>query len=286
MSEVFPNAQEKVPQIFPNAYAVFFVVQLVILMVVYIVLRFRVKLKVMNSVCLAVLIVATLTLLLLCIDARSIGSVTPADIQEYVTGTLVVAVPFLLILTIPFHVSLLREIKSIKKSVGPEKARILRMIEEGKITAEEGGDLLEAMGRSNALRGQDSFSRLDMAILGGVALVVVGFFLPWVHIRPSTLGMHNMLGLHSAYQAGYHSALGWTIFAMAIVSIIPVFVTPKSLLYKISIFHLFITLVGLLLVLITLLRAGSHLGIGIIICAVGFTIELIAAGAKFKRLAS
>jgi hypothetical protein len=112
----------------------------------------------------------------------------------------------------------------------------------------------------------------------------MGFFLPWVHIRISMPGMRDIFGQGSMYQAGYHTgALGWTIFAIALVSAIPVFVTPKNFLYKISILHLFLTLVGLLLVLTTLLRAGSHLRIGIIVCTVGSTIELIASGAKFKR---
>jgi hypothetical protein len=278
-------------EIFPNSYAVLFIAQIVALMVIYIILRLKGKLKVMNSVCLTVLIVAALTLLLLCFDLRSIGPVSRADVLEYITGTFVVAAPFMLILIGRFLAPLLAEIASNRKDGDPERARILRMVEDRKITAEEGSDLLEAMGKSNALRGQDKFSRLDMAVLGGVALVVMGFFLPWVHIRiseiPRMRGILNVFDQSSAYQAGYHTGpLGWTIFAIAIMSIVPVFVTPKGLLYKISIFHLFLVLVGLLLALITLLRAGNHLGMGIIACTVGFTIELIASGAKFKRLAT
>ena len=262
-------------EIFPNEYAVFFVGQIVTLMVVYVILRFRTRLKVLTTLCLSILAVAILTLLLLCFNNRFIIRMNPTDLQEYVAGTLIVAAPFMLILIAQFLMPLLKEIGSAPKAAGPERARILRMIEEGKITSEEGSDLLEAMGRSNALQGQDRFSRLDMGILCGVALVVMGFFLPWVHIRSS------------AYQAGHQiGAVGWTVFAIAIVSIIPVFVTPKSLLYKISVFHLFVTLVGLLLVLITLLRAGNHFGMGLIACTVGFTIELIASGAKFKHLAN
>ena len=100
-------------------------------------------------------------------------------------------------------------------------------------------------------------------------------------------GMRDMFGQASAYQTGYHTgALGWIIFVIALVSIVPVFITPKNFLYKISILHLFLTLVGLFLVFSTLLHAGNHLRIGIIVCTVGFTIELIASGAEFKRLAA
>lgn len=277
-------------KIFPNAYAVFFVVQLAILMVVYVILRFKTSLKVLTSICLSVLIVAALTLLLLCSDTcfNIYSFVQYTDLQEYVAGTLVVAIPFMLTLIVQFLAPLFKKIGSVQRAPGPERARILRMIEEGKITAEEGSDLLEAMGRSSALRGQDRFSRLDMAILGGVALVVMGFFLPWVYIRIPGMPMPwNVFDLQSAYQAGYQTgALGWTIFVIALVSAVPVFVTPKNFLYKVSILHLFLALMGLLLLLITLLRAGSHLGLGIIVCTMGFTIELIASGAKFKRLAA
>ena len=264
-------------EIFPDAYAVFLVVQLAILMVVYIILRFGTRLRALSALCFSVLVVAALTLLLLCLDAffNVYSFVQSTDLQEYVAGTFVVAVPFLLILMVKFLTPFLKEITSGQKAASSERARILRMVEEGKITAEEGGDLLEAMGKSSALRGQDRFSRLDMAILCGVALVVMGFFLPWVHIR------------NSMYQAGHQAgALGWTVFVVALLSAVPVFVTPKNFLYKISILQLFLTLIGLLLVISTLLRAGGHLGVGIMVCACGFGIGLIASGAKFKRLAA
>src|SRR4030042_97464 len=55
-----------------------------------------------------------------------------------------------------------------------ERSRILKMVEEGRINTEEGTELLDAMGRSNALRGQDTFSRFDTAMLVGVAMVIIG----------------------------------------------------------------------------------------------------------------
>ena len=136
---------------------------------------------------------------------------------------------------------------------------------------------------SNALRGQDRFSRLDMAMLCGVALVVLGFFLPWVHIRSTT----QMFGAVSGYQAGYHAgALGWAVFVIAILSVIPVFVTPENFLYKISMLQIFLTIVGTVLVVSILVRAGGHLGAGLVICLVGFITGLVASVAKFKSLAA
>ena len=277
-------------EIFPSGYAWLFIGQLIILLVVYIILRSRTRLKLLTSLCLSVLAVTALTLFLLVFRLERHIRLSRADLEEYVAATLILAVPFMLILFIQFLVPFLKEIGKASKAAGPgpERARILRMIEDGKITTDEGSDLLEAMGRSSALRGQDTFSRLDIAILIGVALVFMGFFMPWVHIRnaPKLQGMPDIFAQGSMYQAGYHvGALGWTIFVIALLSAVPVFLTPKSLLYKISILHLFLTLIGLLLAFSTLLRTGSSMGAGIVICTVGFTIELIASGAKFKQLA-
>ncbi len=279
-------------EMFPSEYGVLFIAQLIILLLTYIILRSRTKLKLLTAVCFSVLSVAGLTFLFLFVNNRFvILRMNPVDLKEYVAWTFAVALPCVLILLVQFLVPLLKQVGTMPKAAGPERARILRMVEDGKISAEEGSELLEAMGKSSALRGQDKFSNLDMAILAGVALVILGFFLPWVRIRlsnmPGMSGIRDIFNQNLAGQAGYHTgALGWMIFAIALISIIPVFITPKSLLYKISLLHLFITLIGLLLAFMTLIRAGDQLGVGIVTCTVGFTVELIASGLKFRGLAA
>ena len=164
-----------------------------------------------------------------------------------------------------------------------ERKRIMEMVEGGKISSEEGKELLEALGRSSALRGEEKFSRADVVMLVAVTLVVLGFFLPWVHIRSTT----QMFGRISGYQAGYHAgALGWAVFIIALLSAVPVFVTPKGFLYKISMLQVFLSLVGLVLVISILVRVGGRLGVGLIVCLVGFILGLIACRAKFQRLAA
>jgi len=168
-----------------------------------------------------------------------------------------------------------------------ERSRILKMVEEGKIKTEEGAELLDAMGRSSALRGQGAFSRLDFAMLCGVALVILGFFLPWAYITLPGLGVSGTLGRGSAYQAGYHvGAIGWGVLVIAVVSAIPIFVTPKDLLYKISMLQVFLTLVGGVLVVSVLVRVGGHLGVGLIFCLAGFVVELVGSAVKLKSLAA
>ena len=154
-----------------------------------------------------------------------------------------------------------------------ERSRILKMVEDGKINTEEGSELLEAMGRSSALRGQDRFSRLDIAMLIGVALVILGFFLPW-----------DYLG-NRMYQAGHHRGpIGWAILIAAVLSAIPIFVTPKDMLYKISMLQIFLILVGLALI-IKELSVGADQA-GTIFCLAGFLIALLSSGVKLKSLAA
>jgi len=189
---------------------------------------------------------------------------------------------------IPLLWLLFRWISSGDGTADAERKRIMEMIEAGKIGTEEGTELLEAMGRSTALQGQDKFSRSDIVVLCGVALVVLGFFLPWAYIRmPNVSGMPGIFGQVSAYQAGYHAgAIGWAVFIIAVLSAVPVFVTPRNFLYKISMLQIFLILVGLVLVVSVLIRAGENLGAGLIFCLVGFIVELLSSGAKLKSLAA
>ena len=157
-----------------------------------------------------------------------------------------------------------------------ERGRILKMVEEGKINTEEGTELLDAMGRSSALRGEEKFSRVDMMMLMGAALVVLGFFLPW------SCSLRRGL-----YQSGPNvGAIGWAILIIGIASVIPIFITPKNFLYKISMLQIFLNLIGIALVVSLLIRIAENVGAGLIICLVGFVVEIFSAIVKFKKLAA
>jgi hypothetical protein len=164
-----------------------------------------------------------------------------------------------------------------------ERARILKMVEDGKISSEEGSELLDAMGRSSALQGQDKFSRLDVVMLCGIALVVLGFFLPWAYFLPQMPGLFG--GSSYQDQAGYDvSAIGWAVLIVAVASAIPIFITPRGFLYKISMLQIFLVLIGLVLVVSILVRAGDRLGVGLILCLIGFLVELVGSASKLIRL--
>jgi hypothetical protein len=163
----------------------------------------------------------------------------------------------------------------LKVSVA-ERETTLRMVDEGKISADEAKELLEAMGRSNASICQNKFSRIDMSMLIGVTLVILGFFLPWGYVR-----MGSVTGWQAGHQVG---AIGWAIFIIGILSILPVFFTPKELLYKSSILQIFLLLIGTGLVARMLITVGKGIGAGLYVCLTGFLLTLIASSIKLKRL--
>ncbi len=169
------------------------------------------------------------------------------------------------------------------KTNDPERKRILDMVESGKMTSEEGTELLDAMGKSSAMRGQDTFSRADIILLIGVGLVVLGFFTPWVRIRLN--GAFGLFGQTTATQCGYHAgAVGWAVLIIAILSAIPTFITPSRYLYKISLLQVFLVILGLMIVVSLFFSAGDKIRIGLVLCGVGFAVELIAAITKYKLL--
>ena len=109
-----------------------------------------------------------------------------------------------------------------------------------------------------------------------------GFFLPWIHVQ-----VRQVFGHVSGYQAGYNvGAIGWTVFILGFLVALAVFVTPKGFLYKISMLQLFMTLLGILLVINLLIQAGNRMGPGLLVCLLGFIGAGMGSLAKFKKLAA
>ncbi len=64
--------------------------------------------------------------------------------------------------------------------VSPERERILKMVEEGKITAADSATLLASLGVTQQANAQGAaMSPARKLVCAGSALVVLGFFLPW-----------------------------------------------------------------------------------------------------------
>lgn len=231
------------------------------------VLRFIAKLKWLTSICLSVFAATIILIVVLPTLASTYAKIGSIFILPAVVCGIIMIIQFF------------RWVISVDDTIvnADERNRILKMVEEGKINTEEGTELLDAIGRSSALRGEEKFSRADMVMLMGAALVVLGFFLPWEYIQ------------RHVYRSGLDvDSVGWGILIIGIASVIPIFVTPKNFLYKISMLQIFLNLIGIALVVSILVRVrvGGKLGPGLIFCLAGFIVETVAAVAKFKKLAA
>jgi hypothetical protein len=80
--------------------------------------------------------------------------------------------------------------------------------------------------------------------------------------------------------------MGWSVLIIVIASAVPIFITPKDYLYKISMLQMFLILIGIALVVSVLVQVGDKLGVGLIFCLAGFIVETVAAAVKFKKLAA
>ncbi len=244
--------------------------------------KFVVKLQWSTSSCFAVILITIIV----------IFGIRLGLFGHYVVGGPALFFPAfvcIIILLVKFFQLLFSSVAA-QPAVNPqERSRILKLVEDGKINADEGKELLDAMGKSSALRGEEKFTRVDLAILAGVGLVILGFFLPWNYVRLPNMHIPGIevFDTNSAYQAGYNAAaIGWTIFIIALASAIPVFVTPRNLLYKISMLQIFLVVIGVILVISVLVQVGEHLGVGLILCLAGFLTAFFASLAKFKSLAA
>jgi hypothetical protein len=234
---------------------------LVCFVVVLLLLKFAAKLKWLTAICLSVFAVTIISIL--GISTHFGMKIGPVFLLPAVVCGVIMVIQF-------FRWIISSDNASVNTA---ERNRILKMVEDGKIGTEEGTELLDAMGRSSALQGQDKFSRLDIAILVGVALVILGFFLPWAYLG------------HGMYQAGHHRGpIGWAVLIVAVFSAVPIFVTPKDLLYKISMLQIFLILVGLALVIKELAVGADQAGS--IFCAGGFVVAFFGSVIKLKSLAA
>jgi hypothetical protein len=226
---------------------------IVCLVAVLLALKFVAKLKWLTVICVVVLLASILSML----GLRE----SPSHFGIFLLP--VIAVVGVGILLAKFFIWLFKGTSQI--SVNPaERSRILKMVEDGKISADEGSELLDAMGRSNALRGQDTFSRFDIAMLVGVAMVIIG-------------------QVSMQHRTGY---IDWVVLVIGVLSAIPVFVTPSNFLYKILMLQIFLTFLGSTLVISTIIRAASYLYPELTLCLIGFVVALISSAVKLKRLAA
>jgi hypothetical protein len=189
------------------------------------------------------------------------------------------------------------------------------MLEQGKITANESAELLNALAagaRKPAPATVPSRSRRLMWV--GAALVLVGFFLPWFKFNAGAMvnklfgqmqqtmpagniGMN--VGPHSLQSNGngmfgglemevsganIEHGLGWLVLAAVIAATALPYVVPDMSGKKLHFISGMCLFVGLLVLLNTLkngLQWGS-IGIGIILCLAGYGASIMGAVHEWK----
>ncbi|KPK61135.1 MAG: hypothetical protein AMK73_07980, partial [Planctomycetes bacterium SM23_32] len=152
-----------------------------------------------------------------------------------------------------------------------ERRATLKMLADGRITAGEAAELLDALGageRRAVARGA------AMSILGAV-LVVVGFMLPWAHVEVAGV---------EGYQAGHHVGfLGWLVLSLGVLPAVLACVPALDTLVRQGLLRMLLACVGVAFVACLLANPiikGVLPGIGLVAVLGGFGVHLLSALAE------
>ena len=127
------------------------------------------------------------------------------------------------------------------ESLSPERERVLRLLEQGKITAEESAELLAALAATvpppppppPLQPAVEPMTPTRKLMLAGAALVLIGFFLPWFKINPAAEAQKAMAAMQQAMGGAMpYASSGMPNFNMKVNG---VDVTPSTAAGEISI---------------------------------------------------
>lgn len=178
-----------------------------------------------------------------------------------------------------------------------EREKVLQLLEVGKITADESAELLNALGHSVTPRSTSvsaaEFSRQRKLILLGVALLLIGFFLPWFVIDTNSavnelysqvqsraglaMPMPQMLVNTTLQVRGGDLAhgTGWWILALGTVAAaLPFFATTLNAQMQKRVILIALG-VGTFLLIYLASESYRYLGAGIILAAAGYALEIV-----------
>ena len=190
------------------------------------------------------------------------------------------------------------------EDLSAEREKVLRLLEAGKITADESAELLNALGQSvpqrPPLANETEISPARKIVLLGAALLLLGFFLPWFAINPGRMlseaagQMQQMMGgtmpgnampqmnfptpntgTVQVHAGDVARGLGWWILALGIgAAVLPFFATnlKAQLQKKVSLAALAI---GAFLLIYLLSDAIRYVSIGVILALAGYALEFV-----------
>ena len=183
-----------------------------------------------------------------------------------------------------------------KEDLTVEREKILKMLEDGKITAEESAELLNALGQT--IRPTISQTNITtpprkMALIGS-ALVLLGFFLPWFNINPGqelsrmagdavSFNMHT--GSINVAGGDIQHGLGWFILFLAMgVAILPYVATTLDRQTQWTFTALGLG-IGTIILVYLFTQNLRYVNIGIILVLAGYILEFIGVIKEHRTVA-
>ncbi len=185
------------------------------------------------------------------------------------------------------------------EDLSPERERVLRMLDEGKITADESAELLNALGHTVQPPRLPTSTAADphrKMVLVGLALLLIGFFLPWFSINLGdemnrvflglqqqmneiarqnpgvTLQMPNTGSVHIT-GGEIHYGLGWLVLLFGIAAAaLPYLAShlPTATLHKV---RLVILGVGSLILIYLLTENVRFVSVGLLLGLAGYALQ-------------
>ena len=194
-------------------------------------------------------------------------------------------------------------------TLSPERERVLKMLDDGKITAQESAELLNALPHSVPARApQCAPAPYRKMVWLGLALLLIGFFFPWFVVKsgdlqqamneamsrmPMLQGMPNPAGMMSQgmttgvtlYVAGGDIAhgLGWCVLLLGIVAAALPFVAVNLDSQTCQKACLIALGAGAIILLYLLTQSFRFVGIGLLLGLAGYALEFIGV-LKARRL--
>ena len=164
------------------------------------------------------------------------------------------------------------------EEIANERNRVLKMLEERKITAEEASELMNAQAVTVPPPAPRSLplSTARRTILLGAALVLIGFFLPWFHLKiTAEATMIHMKAEQTIYGGDVKRGMGWLILFLGLsVAVLPYLVTRMDRPTTRTLPFLAIG-IGALILLYLLTSNLQFVRAGIILVALGYALEII-----------
>jgi hypothetical protein len=189
------------------------------------------------------------------------------------------------------------------EDLSAERERVLKLLEAGKITAEESAQLLGALGETARppVREQTAISAAGKIVLAGGLAVVVGFFLPWFAVNvgqelsraakqlgnmaPMNFPTVNLnTGITHIAGGDIPHGLGWVILFLGIAAVVLPYVNPalsRSAQMKIVLAALG---AGLLVWLYLLSENMRYASAGLILTGVGYGLMIFGTLKEGRKL--